>query len=557
MEKRFFSKIFSMAFVWRSLNWLAIVLALLICINYSKSYTLTVISLGFFLLPASLMFGLTGQLMRAATFSSTVVIIIHLFARMKAHYYKDDLVASDFYVIADSNNWGTLLHYPMAGVAITLFVFILLASFFSHRKGISSCAGYRAGSIVFAVIYGILFLSIRNDAQASNAWVASLPNGQGTFANLVFSSNIYNYKPPIFEGGDTIFLEQSSHLVQRQQPRFQHPDIVVMLQESTVNPALFELPNAHIPELEMFKHGPFTQAQGLLRVHTYGGGTWRSEFDLFSGLNNMDFGAARSSVFYTVTPHLHTSLAKVLKQNGYYTVVLSPFNKSAYHAFPAYQDFGVDEMLQPQDLGYPRDSLENLWDIESSEMMEYAKKILKTRTSKPIFLFLLTMKEHGPYEVNTELRYGLEKATPDIALAHRLSDFFHRLEVLSKATEEFSDYLMNRSRPTIFFYFGDHQPGLESEQVKYATKLPDPEYLTQFVLRDNMKPKINMEFEVFDLSLAGALILDRANLSPGPLFSANINMNRLSQGRLQDYPDKGLLNSYKHYIYHTLAAAGK
>jgi len=439
---------------------------------------------------------------------------------------------------------------------VALIVVSLLISLFSHRREHRSQKRLRAFAMVIAVMCVSLIATFRNDVQAANAWVATLPKGQGTFADLVFSSSSFSYSPPKFEADDALFLEASSRMEQAPKTQSQYPDIVVMLQESTVNPALFDLPNAHVPELEMFKPNPFTKAQGLLRVHTFAGGTWRSEFDLFSGLNNMDFGAAKSSVFYTVTPHLSSSLAKVLKANGYYTVVLSPFNKAAYYAYSAYQDFGIDEMLQPQDLGYPGDPVHNLWEIESGEMMEYAKKILKTRTSKPLFLFMLTMKEHGPYDANTELRYGLEKATPDAALAHRLSDFFYRLDILSKSTSEFSDFLMHRDKPTMFMYFGDHQPGLESQYVKYATQLPDPEYLTQFVLRDNLESKVKLDFDVFDLSLAGALILDRANLKPDPLFSANMKMHKLSRGRLNDSPDKKLLESYKHYIYHTLASAG-
>jgi phosphoglycerol transferase MdoB-like AlkP superfamily enzyme len=494
--------------------------------------------------------------MRAATIASTLVITTHLFARMKIHYYKDNLVASDLYIVADSSNWETLLHYPLAGFVVIVIVVALFASFYSHRLEQRSRAHLRIGALVIAIISGAVITLYRNDSQAADAWVASLPKGQGTFADLIFSSRAFSYSPPMFEADDAVFLEKAAHIAQAPREQSQHPDIVVMLQESTVNPALFDLPNAQLPELRMFKPNQYTRAQSLLRVHTSGGGTWLSEFALLSGLISRDFGATAPAVYYTVTPHLHTSLIKVLKENGYHTVVLTTFNKSAYHASSAYQDFGFDEILQPQDLGYPADSTQNLWNIESGELNEYAKKVLRTRTNKPLFLFMLTMKEHGPYDVNTEFRYGLERATPDTALAHKLSDFFFRIETLSKATEEFSEFLMQRKRPSMFLYFGDHQPGLGSANVKYTTRLPDAEYLTQFVLRDNLEPGIKQEFEVFDLSLVGGLLLERAHLKPDLLFTANIQMRKLSQGRLKDYPDQKLIESYKHYIYHTLATAG-
>ena len=54
-------------------------------------------------------------------------------------------------------------------------------------------------------------------------------------------------------------------------------------------------------------------------------------------------------------------------------MALSPFTKGNYNAKPAYDHFGFDLMLQPQDLGYPASISKNLWHISSEEMMYYTK----------------------------------------------------------------------------------------------------------------------------------------------------------------------------------------
>jgi hypothetical protein len=305
----------------------------------------------------------------------------------------------------------------------------------------------------------------------------------------------------------------------------------------------------------MFQPHPTTRAQGWLRVPTVGGGTWMSEFALLSGLATRDFGLASSAVYYTVTPHLKTSLVKVLKKSGYRTVVLTPFNKSAYHSGPAYTDFGFDEIVQPQDLGYPADPSDNLWTIESRQMAGYAKEILE-RQSAPIFLFMFSMKEHGPYDAGHAPAYGLDRAAGDRQFAGRVSDYFGRIEALSAATQEFSDAVLGRARPTLFLYFGDHQPNLGGRSLKYRVSLPQPEYLTQFVLRDNLAgPAAIRVGEVTELAFVGGLLLERSGVKPDALFEANIAMRKLCQGRLQDCPDSQLVQSYKHYVYDLLGTA--
>ncbi len=541
----------------RLFNWLIVISALLICFNYSKSIPQAVINFFFFLLPGCLFFAITGQFLRSATIASTLVLTLHLLARVKVLYFKDILTPSDFYMITDSSNWEILLRYKTAGVMVIILISMVIASFFTHRLEKRNGMRLRIGLCGILILYAVPLTAYYNDPQMNTAWLASLPNGeQGTFSNLFFSSKSVQYSPPRYLTNETVFLEKASRITQGSGETSLHPDIIVMLQESTVNPILYDLPNAQLPELKMLGSNPYTHAQGFLRTHTYGGGTWLSEFAVLAGLASRDFGPTAISVYYTVTPHLKTSLVKVLKQNGYHTVVLTPSNKSAYHAAPAYRDFGFDEILQPQDLGYPAPFTRNLWSIESNEIMNYAQKILKTRTKKPLFLLMLTLKEHGPYEETHPVRYGLENAISHPKLAGEMSDYLERIAALSDATEAFSKFLMERKAPSLFLYFGDHQPSFESGKLNYTTLIPNPMHLTQFVLRDNLIPKTKPTLDFIDIALLGSLILERAHLKPDAFFQAGIQMLKLCQGRLEDCPDHELVESYKHFIYQTLAVAG-
>ena len=503
-----------------------------------------------------LFFAISGQWLRSVTMSGVMVSAIHFLDSLKMHYYIENLRASDIFVVTDPSNWETLLHYPIAGGSMLAWVAVFVWAALAHRRR-RRCGVYgRVCAVIGAVVMLLLFYRRACDAIATNEWGRNLPTGQGVVANLVFSSRQFTYKPPTFDGNDSLFLNQAATVDIVPPGRAEvHPDIIVFLQESTVNPEIYNLPGVQLPPLTMFQSNPATRIQGWLRVHTFGGRTWMSEFALFSGLVSRDFGSAAGSVFYTVTPHLHTSLFKVLKASGYSTAVLTPCNKSDYHADSAYRDFGVDRVIQPQDLGYPANNFENLWEIESREMVKYAKKILETQPRHPMLLFVLSMKEHGPYNSKHADTCGLSASIKDPTLVGRLNDYMERLKSLNSATEEFSDYLLHRKRPTIFLYFGDHQANIESPNIRYRVAERDPAYLTQFVLRDNLTGPPPAVGEVTDLAFIGGLLLERAGIKPDALFSANIRMRKLCHGRLQDCPDSTLVQSYNHYLYQTLHAA--
>lgn len=116
---------------------------------------------------------------------------------------------------------------------------------------------------------------------------------------------------------------------------------------------------------------------------------------------------------------------------------------------------------------------------------------------------------------------------------------------------------MARTTPTLFLYFGDHQGSVDWKDG-YKTSLPNPDYLTQFYMKDNFDPdKVDNLGEVTDISFLGGMILERLGQQTTPHYTANIQMRHLCQGKLSDCSDKKLVNSYKRYLYQNLKSAGQ
>lgn len=529
-------------------------------------------AIALFVLLFSLMFAITGQWQRGLNFASVLFVVLMLFHRMKIHYYKQPLLISDFWLVTDWRNWETLLHYKGAIFGVLGLLGLLGYAIFGWSDVETASTGFRVfAAILAATSFGLMW-HYSKDPDATKVWLDSLPDdGRDVFLNLPMSCRGVFFKVPEFEGNSQKFKEKMTALLSEkaesktesaEKPDAEKPDIVVCLQESTLNPHQFDFDAETIPPFSMFNKQEDTAFLSPLRVHTVGGATWKSEFAFLAGMPSTDFGALASGVFYSVVPHLQTGFIKNLREQGYFCVALSPFTKGNYNAKPAYDHFGFDLMLQPQDLGYPASISKNLWHITSEEMMYYTKLILQKQhpslenVQQPMFVYVLTMKEHGPYNTNMPNHFNLASKRLGGKAISCLNDYIDRIASLNEAIEGLNDYLKSRETPYVFGYFGDHQVAFDNQLPPKKGNFANPDYVTQFVVRTNRKTDFVQQQDFLDLAFVGGVLLDVAGLSPKDDFMrANIAMRQLSQGKLEDAEDMDLVNSYRNYLYQDLKIA--
>ena len=529
-------------------------------------------AIALFVLLFSSMFAITGQWQRGLNFASVLFVVLMLFHRMKIHYYKQPLLISDFWLVTDWRNWETLLHYKGAIFGVLGLLGLLGYAVFGWSDVETASTGFRVfAAILAATSFGLMW-HYSKDPDATKVWLDSLPDdGRDVFLNLPMSCRGVFFKVPEFEGNSQKFKEKMTALLNEkaesktesaEKPDAEKPDIVVCLQESTLNPHQFDFDAETIPSFSMFNKQEDTAFVSPLRVHTLGGATWKSEFAFLAGVPSTDFGALASGVFYSVVPHLQTGFIKNLREQGYFCVALSPFTKGNYNAKPAYDHFGFDLMLQPQDLGYPASISKNLWHITSEEMMYYTKLILQKQhpslenVQQPMFVYVLTMKEHGPYNTNMPNHFNLASKRLGGKAISCLNDYIDRIDSLNEAIEGLNDYLKSRETPYVFGYFGDHQVAFDNQLPPKKGNFANPDYVTQFVVRTNSKTDFVQKQDFLDLAFVGGVLLDVAGLSPKDDFMrANIAMRQLSQGKLEDAEDIDLVNSYRNYLYQDLKIA--
>ncbi|MDX4946894.1 LTA synthase family protein [Providencia manganoxydans] len=548
MKKRIFSAVYLM---------LIFIASLFLVFEKSGVIYPALVSISVYAVIFGVLYLITARWLFSAIVTSTLFIIVKFLNQLKVHYYKEQLFYSDINIMTDTSNMGTLSHYWLAGVALIGLLILLVIN------GILSWRLVRPAKSFSWRLLGIL-LGIGGYFGASlaashyyNEWTETLPKGRGTVTNLVMSAKNSVYQSPQIKGSSDYFLQQAASVTLPNSDITEKPDILLLLQESTVNPNIYKLPEGtELPDLFMFQQDNQLTAHSAMRVQTFGGGTWLSEFAALTGLNSDDFGSQKSGVFYFIVDHLNNSLFKEMKANGYYTVVLTPFNRGAYHSGHAYQMLGVDRIIQPQELGHPGKLQDNLWTISTDDMLKYAKEILAKETDKPVFIFSLTMYEHGPYKESHSDDYGLKGKVKHADSAGEFSHYMEKIVASDKAMRDFVDFMAKRERPLMFLYFGDHQPGISLNQ--YQSEFVNPAFITQFTLRDNLKSGNSIKTgSLTDITFLGGMLLERANFKVSPFYEANIKMRHLCNGKLDDCEDKRLLESYRHYIYQTLKVADK
>lgn len=522
-----------------------------ICLRLRPDVGTVLINVSFWIVPVSVLLALTGRPWRSLATGTGLTFVFQRLHWLKWKYLFASWTAADFRMVSDVANWVLVEQYPeLLTFAIGCIAF-LMAIWLLTPRGAMVKARWRGGAALLAMALVGGVVSLRDlhpfDPFGFNVY--------GHFASLVYSVPTLEYQAPTIAVDSSHFLARAAMLPPVEVHRGPaKPDIVIWLQESTMDLALIDVPQAQLPVLRMYQPDGATREHGLMRVHAWGGSTWLSEFALLTGLPAEDFGPSAASVYYTVTPRVRFTLPKLLKSLGYRSIAISGSPKGIYNMEQAQRDLGFDEILNPLDFPeWGGKSLASHY-ISDTELGQFAMQILQRRHDQPTLVFVLSIMQHGPYRPDHTVAYGLERTTLDRGTAARLSDFAARMVDTSEACVRFGDALLARPRPVVFAYFGDHHPNLEGA-VPLRQDLEAPRYTTSYALKTNYDTASLAGAPLLDLSYLAAVILQHAGIPLDPYFTANRGMRLLCQGRLADCGDRPLRESYRAYLYADLGAA--
>jgi hypothetical protein len=231
------------------------------------------------------------------------------------------------------------------------------------------------------------------------------------------------------------------------------PHIILIHQESVSPPGQFPA-LAYDRSLDSF----FRSADGVyrkLRVETYGGASWLTEFSVLTGLSTYAFGSMRQFVQPVLGGKVRETLPQTLARCGYRNVMFYPMLKSFLGAGRFFESAGITQIRDAKDQGakLPNERDRFYYDNALAEAEHHL-----ARSSQPLFLYIQTMAAHGPYDYAYMPEVDVAGAG---AGAHpEMHEFLRRLAMSRMDYDHLRAELARRfpDQPFLIIHYGDHQP---------------------------------------------------------------------------------------------------
>lgn len=268
--------------------------------------------------------------------------------------------------------------------------------------------------------------------------------------------------------------------------------------------------------------------RGNLYMPVFGAGTSNSEFEFLTG-NTISFLPTGCNVYQSYIKDEIPSLVSTLSSLGYSKLAFHPYYGSGWNRETVYPLMGFDDYISIEDF-IDDDILEtykqnnNVTEYENLLKERYPDRDMLLRrfvsdsydysmledmyenrdTSKPFFIFNVTMQNHGGYSVSYSNFYQQIYVTNMEGTYPKANRYLSLVRESDQAFQELVEYFSQVSEPTIICMFGDHLPSIEDEfyeelfgceQDSLSLEQQQARYTTPFVIWANFDiPEATVEY---------------------------------------------------------------
>lgn len=195
---------------------------------------------------------------------------------------------------------------------------------------------------------------------------------------------------------------------------------------------------------------------GTAYSSVYGGNTCNSEYEFLTG-NTTAFLPVSSKPYQQYIDHEQQGLPSILKSYGYRCLAVHPGKRSAWQRDEAYPYLGFDEFKDASQFDVPRRYEHGL----TSDRSCYDQVVYEyeNRGEEPLFLFNVTIQNHGGYEdEDFETTVQVEGSPGKYPQAEQYLSLTKKSDT---ALKYLLDYFAGQEDPVVVLFFGDHWPNLE------------------------------------------------------------------------------------------------
>ena len=326
--------------------------------------------------------------------------------------------------------WGRVM--PMPLLAATIFVII------TQSKGLNAEYFEQEGSVMNGYLVNFM-LQIRS---------------------IFIDPPKYYSRQAVREVADDLYTEE-------QADPSEYPDVIVIMDESFADMSAIGDNLITSREVMPFIHSlTENTTKGYALSSVYGGGTPNSEYEVLTG-NTMMFLPKGVMAYQQYIRQPTWSMVRVFHDWGYKTIAMHPFSSQGWMRTTVYPLLGFDEMYFEDD--FPQKDMIRFF-VSDQEMFEtvldkYRKNV---RTEDNVFLFGVTMQNHGGYEFSAEDNPELDQRyVRSVRIDHNTDGRYDDAEQylsLARETDRAVKYFLGElqkiDRDVVVLFYGDHFPGL-------------------------------------------------------------------------------------------------
>jgi hypothetical protein len=327
------------------------------------------------------------------------------------------------------------------------------------------------------------------------------------------------------------------------------PHVILIHQESMVPPTLFD-GLAFDRKVMPF----FTSHDGKvhkLRVETFGGASWLTEFSVLAGVSTYSFGSMRQFVQAFMEGKVRETIPQVMETCGYRNVLFYPMMTNFVSNARFYESIGLREIFDMKKQGAPT--------MAERDRFYYANALDEIgrhvgSSDRPLFTFIQTMSGHWPYDYakfpEVQAAGGEPGAEPEV------HEYLRRISIAAGDYAWLKAELKRRfpNESFVIMNYGDHQPSATRTLVGVSadTEVEDVRlradsrgFLAYYSIEtQNWRAPAMPAFDVLDVPYIGLALLEAARL---PLSDAYRERKRLMSecnGRYHSCADEGAILAF-------------
>ncbi len=257
---------------------------------------------------------------------------------------------------------------------------------------------------------------------------------------------------------------------------------------------------------------------GEVCVNIYGGGTATSEFEFLTGLN-AKYLSEVYDFYYVMYSKKQYSFNSYMKELGYYTIAMHPYEGGFWDRNVAYKNMGFDEIVFEEEFINKEKYHGYISDISlTKEIINRIEKARENDKERPVFTFAVSVQNHvcdlDKRDATSAQKdvYDTEVSTKNIELTDvnkkDLEEYINGISQSITGLEELVEYYKDNDEKTVIVFYGDHSPSLVNDF--YKDKSNSQLYKTPYLIWSNyMNDKENeMNCKNINISYLSTVLID-------------------------------------------------